>query len=83
MQEFHDLTDKQALCLQRILQSREDPALLEHLAVPDDVLDVLVRKSLVRRWRDGSLEITLGGIREVARRPLVDDDAQVTEAESA
>jgi hypothetical protein len=79
MQVFHDLTDEQALWLQRIYQSRENASLLDHLVVPNVVEDVLVHKGLVRRWRNGSVEITLGGIREVVRRPFVFDDAQVGE----
>lgn len=83
MQVFHDLTDEQALWLQRIYQSRENPNLPDHLVVPDDVQDVLVQKGLVRRWRNGSVEITLGGIREVSRRPFIYDDAPISEAELA
>jgi hypothetical protein len=82
MQEFHDLTEEQALWLHRVFVSREDPAQFDSFAVPADVQDLLVRKGLVRRWRDGSMEITLGGIREVARRPLVRDDAPMAETES-
>jgi hypothetical protein len=83
MYGFHDLTDEQAIWLQRIFLSREDPGLLDHLNVPDDVKDALVHMGLVRRWRDGSVEITLGGIREVSNRPLIFDDAEIGEAESA
>lgn len=83
MQVFHDLTDEQALWLQRIYQSRENSSLLDHLVVPDDIQDVLVHKGLVRRWRNGSVEITLGGIREVARRPFIFDDALAAEVEPA
>jgi hypothetical protein len=82
MQEIHDLSDEQALCLQRILRNR-DPASAEDLAVTEDVLDELVQQRLVRRWRDGSVEITLGGMREVARRARVGDDARVAGFESA
>lgn len=83
MQAFNDLTEEQALWLQRIFLSREDPGLLDCLTVPDGVKDALVHKGLVRRWRDGSVEITLGGIREVSNRPLIFDDAPIAEAESA
>ena len=83
MHVFHDLTDEQALWLQRIYQSRENSSLFDHLVVPNDVQDVLVQKGLVRRWRNGSVEITLGGIREVARRPFVFDEAPAGEVETA
>ncbi len=83
MQTFHDLTEGQVLWLQRIFQSREDPGLLDHSSVPDDVKDELVHMGLIRRWRDGSVEITLGGIRAVAQRPVAFDDALIAEAVSA
>jgi hypothetical protein len=82
MQEFHDLSDEQASCLQRILRNR-DPASAEDLAVAEDMLDELVQQRLVRRWRDGSVEITLGGMREVARRARIEDDTRVADVESA
>ena len=69
MQDHH-LTDEQALWLQRILASRENAG---QLVVPEDVQDTLVAKGLVRRFRNGDVEITLGGIREVTRRPLLQD----------
>lgn len=82
MQEYQ-LTNEQARCLQKILQSRADPTVLEQFAVPDELLDVLVDKGLVRRWRDGSVEITLGGMREVARRTHIEDEAHVSEVMGA
>jgi hypothetical protein len=72
MQE-HYLTDDQAVWLKRILDNRENAGQFDQLAIPEDVQDVLVAKGLVRRFRNGDLEITLGGIREVTRRPQLQD----------
>jgi len=69
----HYLTDDQAVWLKRILDNRENAGLSDKLVIPDGVQDVLVAKGLVRRFRNGDLEITLGGIREVTRRPLLQD----------
>ena len=69
----HYLTDDQAVWLKRILDNRENASLFDKLAIPEAVQDVLVAKGLVRRFRNGDLEITLGGIREVTRRPLLQD----------
>jgi len=69
----HYLTDDQAIWLKRILDNRESAGLSDRLVIPDGVQDVLVAKGLVRRFRNGDLEITLGGIREVTRRPLLQD----------
>jgi hypothetical protein len=66
MQDLHLVTEDQAVWL-RILESREYEGLSDSIVIPDDVLDVLVDKGLVRRWRDGAIAITLGGIREVAQ----------------
>ena len=80
MQHVHHLTDDQAVWLQKILESRENTGLFEQLAIPADVEDALVAKGLVRRFRNGEVEITLGGIREVTRRPLMQDRSSVAEA---
>jgi len=69
----HYLTDDQAIWLKRILDNRESAGLSDRLVIPDGVQDVLVAKGLVRRFRNGDLEITLGGIREVTRRPQLQD----------
>ena len=69
----HYLTDDQAVWLKRILDSRENAGLFDQPVIPEDVQNVLVAKGLVRRFRNGDLEITLGGIREVTRRPLLQD----------
>ena len=66
MQELHLITEDQATWL-RILEDHEYEGLTDRIAIPDDVLDALVDKGLVRRWRDGGIAITLGGIREVAQ----------------
>lgn len=83
MQDLHDLTDDQALWLKRILESRPKRVLFDHFTIPEDVEEVLVSKGLVRRWRNGDVEITLGGIREVTRRPLAQDPADVTDSQVA
>ncbi len=56
----HYLTDDQAIWLKRILDSRENARRPDALLVPEDVQDVLVAKGLVRRFRNGDIEITLG-----------------------
>ena len=79
MQDLHYLTDEQALWLRKILESRENTSLCDQLVIPEHVENVLVAKGLVRRFRNGDVEITLGGIREVTRRPFVQDRAAVSE----
>jgi len=79
MQHLHHLTDDQAVWLQRILESRENAGLYEQLAIPSDVEDALVAMGLIRRFRNGSVEITLGGIREVTRRPVMQDRSEFAE----
>jgi hypothetical protein len=69
----HCLTDEQAVWLKRILDSRDNTGLFDQLVIPEDVQNTLVAKGLVRRFRNGDVEITLGGIREVTRRPLLQD----------
>jgi hypothetical protein len=69
----HYLTDEQAVWLKRILDSRDNTGLFDQLVIPEDVQNTLVAKGLVRRFRNGDVEITLGGIREVTRRPLLQD----------
>jgi len=55
--------------------------MFDGFAVPDDVRDALAEKGLVRRWRNGAVEITLDGILEVTRRRPREPDAAVAEAE--
>jgi hypothetical protein len=66
MQDLHFVTEVEARWL-RVLEARQYEHVSEPIAVPDEVLDALVAKGLVRRWRDGGVDITLGGIREVAQ----------------
>jgi hypothetical protein len=66
MQELHYVTEDQATWL-RLLERHEYEHTPDQIDIPDDVLDALLQKGLVRRWRDGSVAITLGGIREVAQ----------------
>jgi len=66
MQDLHYVTEDEAAWL-RILEKREYEGLSDRITIPDDVLNALLEKGLVRRWRDGAVAITLGGIREVAQ----------------
>jgi len=66
MQDLHFVTEDQAIWL-RVLESREYEGLSDRIEIPDEIIDALVEKGLVRRWRDGAIAITLGGIREVAQ----------------
>lgn len=79
MQPLHHLTEDQAVWLKRILASRENTGLFDQLVIPADVENVLVAKGLVRRFRNGDVEITLGGIREVTRWPMTQDRSAVVE----
>ena len=63
-----DLTDEQAYWLKRVLESRPRQTPPDQFSIPTDVHDVLIDKGFIRRHR-GAVEITLDGIREVARRP--------------
>jgi hypothetical protein len=65
---LHELSDEQADWLKRILESHPRRTVFDGFAVPDDVRDALAEKGLVRRWRNGAVEITLDGILEVTRR---------------
>jgi hypothetical protein len=51
--------------------------------MPERVQDALVNRGLARRCHDGSVDITLGGIREASRRPHLFDDAELAEMEPA
>ena len=66
MQDLHLVTEDQAVWL-RFLETREYEGSSDRIEIPDEVVDALVQKGLVRRWRDGAIAITLGGIREVAQ----------------
>jgi hypothetical protein len=66
MQHVHYLSEEEATWL-RTLERRNHEGSSDSLDIPDDVLNVLIERRLVRRWSDGNVEITLGGIREVAQ----------------
>ena len=66
MQVNHVVTENQAVWL-RMLEGRQYQGASENFDIPEDVIDALVQMGFVRRWRDGSVTITLGGIREVAQ----------------
>jgi len=66
MQDLHYVTDDEAAWL-RVLEKHEYERSSERIDIPDDILNSLVEKGLARRWRDGGVAITLGGIREVAQ----------------
>ena len=72
---LHELSDEQANWLKRILESHPRRNMFDGFTVPDDVRDVLAEKGLVRRWRNGAVEITLDGILEVTRRRSYEPDA--------
>jgi len=66
MQMHHNVTEDQATWL-KMLETRHHEGHSGPLAIPDAVLDALLSRGFVRRWNDGNVTITLGGIREVAR----------------
>jgi hypothetical protein len=79
---LHQLSEEQIDWLKRILESHPRRTVFDRFTVPDDVRDVLAEKGLVRRWRNGAVEITLDGILEVTRRrPPVSDAIQAAEPE--
>jgi hypothetical protein len=65
MQNLTHVSEEQGTWL-RLLEQHEQAQSPDPLDIPDDVLDSLVEKGLVRRWRDGSVAITLAGMRAVA-----------------
>jgi len=73
---MHGLTQEQARWLQALLETRprRQSNLVSKFRMPEDVHCALAEKGLVR-WMRGTLEITLEGIREIARRPLTDEPA--------
>jgi hypothetical protein len=78
-----ELSDEQADWLKKILESRPKRVLFDQLSIPDEVQDALVERGLVRRWRNGAVEITLDGIREVTRRPIVESRIDRAEGRNA
>ena len=69
----HYLTSDEVVWLKRMFETRENAGKFDHLDIPERVQDSLVAKGLVRRFRNGDIEITLGGIREATRWPLLQD----------
>jgi len=63
----HDLTDEQARWLSNLLQSGRERGERDKFVIPDVVHEVLAEKGLIQ-WKRNALEITLDGIKEVARR---------------
>ena len=66
MHDMHLVTEDQAHWL-RVLETRQYEGVSDQISIPDDVLEALVEKRLVRRCRDGAVAITLGGMKEVAQ----------------
>ena len=66
MQDTQHVTEDQARWL-RILESQQYGRATDPIAIPEDVLDSLLKQGFVRRWSDGAVAITLGGIKEVAQ----------------
>jgi hypothetical protein len=63
------LAEEHVYWLKKLLKRRPRGGyLFDQLRMPDAILDTLVEKGLVRWWRAGAMEITLDGIREVAKR---------------
>jgi len=69
VQNHDNLTDEQAHWLRRVLQSRPRSVLFDRFTIPEEVKEALVEKGLLRLWRNGAVEITLDGIREMTQRP--------------
>lgn len=60
------VTEEQATWL-RLLESLEYDGVGDPIEIPDDVIDALLEMGFVRRWHDGTIAITLGGVKEVAQ----------------
>lgn len=72
---LHDLTESQAYWLKALLETRprsNNRLPIRDFRMPDEVSQALTARGLIRRVR-GALEITLEGIREIARQPVPDD----------
>lgn len=61
-----DLTEEQAYWLRRVLESRPKHGVLDTFTIPHEVYHVLIGKGLIR-WHHRAVEITLDGIRAIAR----------------
>jgi hypothetical protein len=70
-----DLSEEQAYWLHRVLVTRPKDGPLDNFTIPDSIHDELVAHGLIR-WRRGTVEITLDGIREIARYHRVRDAAE-------
>jgi hypothetical protein len=68
MTHSEELSDEQARWLTKVLESRPRKGAPDQFVIPDAVHDALVEQGLIR-WHQGHVEITLEGIRAVARRP--------------
>ena len=68
----HALTEDQAHWLKALLESRPKRAAGEQFKMPEAVRTALAAEGLVW-WVRGMVEITIEGIREVARRPVTDE----------
>ena len=62
----NDLTEEQAYWLRRVLETRPKRGLLDNFVIPHDTYNVLIGKGLIR-WHRRVVEITLEGIRAIAR----------------
>jgi hypothetical protein len=78
MHEPIDLTDEQVTWLKALLNGHATRHLLDRLAIPDDMRDLLAKQGLLRVWRNGDVEITLAGMVAVATRaaPIREKDDQ-------
>jgi len=70
--DSRDLTDEQARWLRALLESRPKRKDREQFRMPEHVRIALAAKGLVW-WSRGMVEITLDGIREIARQPVPQD----------
>ena len=75
MTATQELTDDQAYWLKALLETRprSNKLLARNFRMPLEVTQTLAARGLVR-WVRGALEITLEGIREIARRPMPQDE---------
>lgn len=72
---MHDLSKDQAYWLKALLETRprsQSRLPIRDFRMPDEVSRALTARGLIRSVR-GALEITLEGIREIARQPVPED----------
>jgi hypothetical protein len=72
MPDAVSVTDEQARWLRALLESRPKKNAAGPVRMPDEVHRALFEKGLIQ-WKRGAMEITLEGIRLVARRPPLTD----------